>query len=193
MIPPAVAEAAARSQFGQPVIAQKAPTRRTDIIRSLIFFGVGSLVVCVGLIVASTALDMRTLGQLFILPLAIGLVCLAMAVKVSLQQSQNYYLYQGGLVYQKGRRPLPIAWPEIAGLARQRGAANLDKAGKVSGALASTLEQQGIRRDSVLGYEVTLRTGRKLDLKVGNIVEEQARFGAHLEQFVAQAGIPITG
>jgi hypothetical protein len=45
----------------------------------------------------------------------------------------------------------------------------------------------------VIGYELALRGGGKLFLKVGNVAEDQARFCAQLEHVGSKANVPISG
>ena len=171
-VPSVVIEAARQRQLGQLVIAQRAPTRRGDLIRALAFFGIGSLVLGAMLYGAGMIWSATFLGVLALPCLVLGVVLLIYAVRVSLQRAQQYYLYAGGLVHHKGRRLHAIAWSEIARLTRRR--VNVEAMSRVS----MKPDDVGVKADSVIGYELALRGGGKLFLEVGNVAEDQARFCA---------------
>jgi hypothetical protein len=186
-IPSVVIEAAGQRQLGQLIIAQRAPTRRGDLIRALAFFGIGSLVLGALLYGAGMTWSVRGLGVLALPCLVLGVVLLIYSVRVSLQRAQQYYLYAGGLVHHKGRRPRTIAWSEIARLTRRR--VNVEAMSRIG----MRPDDVGVKADSVIGYELALRGGGKLFLKVGNAAEDQAGFCAQLEHVGSKANVPISG
>lgn len=176
-IPATVAEVAAQRQLGHPIMVQAAPTGRANVFRLLLVIGVGSLVLAIVLCWAAMALNSRIFFVLFLIPLAGAIVAPIYFVRVLLERAHRYYLYAGGLVYQKRSQPRAISWREIAGFVRRR----------------AGMEFGDVKSDSVIGYQVVLMSGEILFLKVGNVAEDQARFCAQLEQAAAQVGLPISG
>jgi hypothetical protein len=186
-VPPVVTDAARQRQLGQLVLTQRAPTRRGDLIKVMMFFGIAALVLGAVLVPVSVAVDGRRLGFLALVCFALGAVLLIFAVRTSLERHQSYYLYAGGLVAHVGRRARAAAWPDIAALNRRR--VDVEKMARVG----IRPENLGVRPDSVIGYDIALNGGGKLFLKVGNVAEDQARFCATLEQLGQQARVRISG
>ena len=147
--------------------------------RSLLV-AVGAMVVGVALVPVSTLTRFPPLGIFGLALFVVGVGWIFVSARTVLRGAQHYYLHMGGLVYARKGRPTAATWPEIASLTRRRA--------------AKPAPAVGITRESVMGYDLTTRTGTRLRLHVTDVWGEQPpRFCARLEELATRAGVTVTG
>jgi hypothetical protein len=187
-IPPKVGALAVERQLGRLLASRGATSRRSDsvgwVLAAFGALGVGVLLAWWG---GSTGTRSMAVGSLTFF-CAFFPALLGWGIRLFLRGSQAYYVYEGGLVYDKSGRPRLVRWPEVAQLTRRRAGE------KAAEAARSIYQMENASADMVLGYDVRPVRGGKLTIHVGGVNDPgYAAFCGYLEQLATQGGARITG
>lgn len=185
-VPQPVLDAATQRRLGGFVDACHGPDYgRTNV--NLVIVGVIGLVATPGLFALGPWTGLTLFFGLGSTALIIGVVCLLQALKFTLRRRPEYFLFDAGLVEQKGARAQAVLWPEIQAVTRRR----VDR--RAMGKIGMAPEDLGESDDLQLGYDVRLRAGGTLFVQVGNRIPDHVRFSAAFERLAVPAGVAISG